>query len=217
MCSSMLLWLVISHWHNSVSTVQQHTTLSQTQMTVNGCEEQQAADGQRGTHGTSAHLVCSHSPAIAHSLPCDLCLQWGAAARGLCLQPTLKDKTQHLTQTTAAAHSCCRQKGAARRTLKNNKALKWCQGLETPTPTGMCASSLWIMGCTGRPRTVYSFLQCRKGNSFIADGPKMYYLCLWSLLWTGAIKVYVDFSAWLNRKRHIIPLKGHYKRRFFCL
>lgn len=35
--------LVFSHWQTSV----QHTSLSQTAMPVNGCEEQQTADGQR--------------------------------------------------------------------------------------------------------------------------------------------------------------------------
>lgn len=34
------------------------------------------------THGTSMHLACSDSPAAAHSLQRDLCLQWRAAARG---------------------------------------------------------------------------------------------------------------------------------------
>lgn len=74
-----------------------NSQLCSTQMTVNGCEEQHRADGRENTQHVSA-LSVIHSPAITHSLQCDLCLQRGAAERGFYLQPALKDKTQHLSE-----------------------------------------------------------------------------------------------------------------------
>ena len=81
-----------------------HKALSQTGMTVNGCEEQQTADGQRGTHGTSVHLVCSDSPAIAHPLQRDLCLQWGATAMGSLSAADLKRQN---TTPLQEVNRCC--------------------------------------------------------------------------------------------------------------
>ena len=112
------------------------TALSQTEMTVNGCEEQERADGQREQRGggTSVHLRCSDSAAITHSLQCDWCLQWAAAERRLCLQANLK--RQNTTPLTSAAH-----KGELAKS-KHHKPLKWCQGSETPAcPQGESRTS----------------------------------------------------------------------------
>lgn len=149
---SLLLWL---HWQTSMSAGQQHTALSPNR---DDCKWLWGTTGGWRTPRTPKermHSVLLPQPECIH-YSVSYVYMWRATAPR---SPSAADlKRQNTYCSWEVNHHCC--SSVVLQTNKKNKTMAehlswWCHSPETPTPTVMGLSSLWIIGRTSHcPRSL---------------------------------------------------------------